>query len=156
MDILWIVFGGLLMALGLLGCFVPVLPGPPLAFIGLWVQQAKAQAPFNDKFLWIWAGIALVVTAIDYWVPVYGTRKFGGSKYGIWGCTIGLLVGIWMGPLGIIVGPFLGAFAGEMLANQKSEHALKAALGSFFGFLVGTLLKFITCLVMTWYWIASW
>lgn len=144
------------MLVGLAGCFLPVLPGPPLAFIGLWIQQLKSEQPFEVQFLWIWAGIALLVTVLDYWMPVYSTKKFGGSKYGIWGCTIGLIIGLWMGPLGIILGPFLGAFAGEIIANQNSSNAFKAAVGSFVGFLFSTLLKLIACSIMIWYWVASW
>lgn len=156
MDIFWIVLGGIFMVVGLAGCFLPVLPGPPLAFIGLWIQQLKSQQPFEARFLWLWAGITLLVTVLDYWMPVYSTKKFGGSKYGIWGCTIGLIIGLWMGPLGIILGPFLGAFVGEIIANQNSSNAFKAAVGSFVGFLFSTLLKLVACSIMIWYWIASW
>lgn len=156
MDILWIVLGGVLLVIGLIGCFLPILPGPPIAFVGLWVQQLKSELPFTTKFLWIWVGIVLVITLMDYLIPVYGTKRMGGSKYGIWGCTIGLFVGLWMGPIGIILGPFLGAFIGEMLANQNSAQAFKAALGSFIGFLLSTGIKLIACLVMIWYWVASW
>ncbi len=156
MDIFWIVVGGLFMVVGLAGCFLPVLPGPPLAFIGLWIQQLKSQPPFEARFLWLWAGITLLVTVLDYWMPVYSTKKFGGSKYGIWGCTIGLIIGLWMGPLGIVFGPFVGAFVGEIIANQNSSNAFKAAVGSFVGFLFSTLLKLIACSIMIWYWVASW
>jgi len=156
MDILWIVLGGLFMIVGLAGCFLPVLPGPPLAFIGLWIQQLKSQPSFDARFLWLWAGITILVTVLDYWMPVYSTKKFGGSKYGIWGCTVGLIIGLWMGPLGIVVGPFVGAFVGEIIANQNSSNAFKAAAGSFVGFLFSTLLKLIACSIMIWYWVASW
>lgn len=156
MNILWIVLGGVFLLIGLGGSFLPILPGPPIAFIGLWIQQVKAEAPFSPKFLWIWVGIILVITILDYMIPVYGTKKFGGSKYGVWGCTIGLVVGLWMGPIGIIAGPFLGAFIGEILANQNSAQALKAATGSIIGFLLSTGIKLIACSVMIWYWVASW
>ncbi|TXH24580.1 MAG: DUF456 domain-containing protein [Cyclobacteriaceae bacterium] len=156
MEILWFVLGGLLILIGIVGCFLPVLPGPPLAFLGLWIQQLKEPNPFTSKFLWIWFGITVVVTAIDYWAPVYATKKFGGSKAGIWGCMIGLLLGFWMGPFGIIIGPLAGAFIGELMNNQDSSKALRAALGSFVGFLLSTLLKLIACVVMFWYWVVSW
>ena len=151
MDTFWLVLGFILMAVGILGCLLPLLPGPPLAFVALLIQQLRTDEPFTSKFLWIWGVVTVVVTALDYIIPVYGTRKYGGSSYGVWGCTIGLIAGIWMGPLGIIVGPFLGAFIGELLAKNNSENALKAAWGSFVGFLFGTLLKLIACLVMAWY-----
>ncbi len=151
MDTFWLVLGIIIMLIGILGAILPLLPGPPLCYIALLIQQLRSDAPFTSKFLWIWAGITVLVTALDYIIPLYGTRKFGGSKYGIWGCTLGLIVGIWMGPLGIIIGPFVGAFIGEIIASNNSDQALKAAWGSFVGFLFGTLLKLITCVVMAWY-----
>lgn len=151
MDTLWIVLGIIMMLVGILGSILPLLPGPPLCFVALLIQQLRTEPPFTAKFLWIWVGITVVVTALDYIIPLYGTRKFGGSKYGIWGCTIGLVAGFWLGPLGIIIGPFAGAFIGEMIASNNSDHALKAAWGSFVGFLLGTLLKLVVCFVMAWY-----
>ena len=139
------------MLVGILGSILPLLPGPPLCYLALLLQQLRSDSPFTAKFLWIWAVITVVVTALDYIVPLYGTRKYGGSKYGIWGSTIGLIAGFWLGPFGIIIGPFVGAFIGELIASNNSEHALKAAWGSFVGFLFGTLLKLVVCLVMAWY-----
>lgn len=151
MDTLWLVIGIILMLVGILGCLLPFLPGPPVSYVALLIQQLRSDPPFTAKFLWIWAGITIVVVVLDYVIPLYGTKRFGGSKYGIWGCTIGLIAGFWFGPLGIIVGPFVGAFVGEIIANSNSSQALKAAWGSFVGFLFGTLLKLIACLVMGWY-----
>jgi uncharacterized protein YqgC (DUF456 family) len=103
----------------------------------------------------MWAGITLVVTVMDYVIPVYGTRKFGGTRYGMWGCTIGLIAGVFFPPWGLIIGPFAGALVGELIGNNNSDKALKAALGSFVGFLFGTLLKLIACFVMFYYLIAA-
>jgi uncharacterized protein YqgC (DUF456 family) len=154
MDTLWLIVGIILMLVGILGCILPLLPGPPLCYLALLLQQLRSDSPFTSKFLWIWAGVTVVVTALDYVIPIYGTRKYGGSKYGVWGSAIGLVVGLWMGPLGIIIGPFVGAFVGEMVASNNSEHALRAAWGSFVGFFFGTLLKLIACVVMAWYLVA--
>lgn len=151
MDILWLVIAIILMIAGLAGCLLPFLPGPPLSFLALLVMQLRTDPPFEPRFLWIWAAITLVVTVLDYIIPVYGTRKFGGTSYGVWGCTIGLLAGIFIPPWGLIIGPFIGAFVGELLANSNTENAWKAALGSFIGFLFGTLLKLIACCVMLYY-----
>lgn len=155
MDVLWIVLGVLLMLAGLAGCILPFIPGPPFCYLALLIQQLQTNPPYTTKFLLIWAGIAVVVTVIDYIIPIYGTKRYGGSKYGMWGCVIGLIIGVFIGPLGIIIGPFIGAFIGELLANKSSDHALRAAFGSFIGFLLGTLLKLIVCFVMGWHFIKA-
>jgi uncharacterized protein len=155
MEMLWIITGGILMLVGLAGCILPFLPGPPLCYVALLLQQLRDDPPFTSKFLWIWAGVTIVVIIIEYIIPVYGTKKFGGTKYGVWGCTIGLVVGLFFGPIGIIAGPFVGALAGELIGNANSNQAMKAALGSFIGFLAGTVLKLIVCGVMVYYYIGS-
>jgi uncharacterized protein YqgC (DUF456 family) len=134
---------------GLIGCLLPFLPGPPLSFVALLIMQLRSDPPFTAKFLWIWAGITVVVSILDYVIP------FGGTSYGIWGCTIGLIVGLFFPPLGLIIGPFAGAFVGELVGNSNTDQALKAAWGSFVGFLFGTLLKLVACLVMFYYLITS-
>jgi uncharacterized protein YqgC (DUF456 family) len=130
MDIVWMVLGVVLVLVGIVGSVLPMLPGPPLAFVGLLVQQLRSDAPFSTQQVLIWLAITIVITILDYWVPIYGTKKFGGTQAGAWGATIGLLLGFFLGPWGIILGPFLGALAGELMANQESGKALKAAFGS--------------------------
>lgn len=151
MDVLIQVLGVLLMLVGLAGCLLPVLPGPPLCFLALLIQQLHSNPPFTTRFLVIWGGVSVVVTILDYLIPLYGTRRFGGSRWGMWGCTVGLVVGLFFPPWGLILGPFAGAFVGELMGKSRSAHAFRAALGSFAGFLLGTLLKFIACLVMAWH-----
>ena len=155
MEWLWITFGILLIVAGLVGSLLPVIPGPPIAFLGLWMQQLRNPGPFTPSFLWTWVGVVIVVLFLDYFIPIWGTRKFGGSKYGVWGCTLGFLAAFWMGPLGVIIGPFVGAFLGELVANQTQKQALRAAFGAFLGFLGGSLIKIIVCLLMGYYLITS-
>lgn len=150
MDLLWIILSILFLLVGIAGCIIPLLPGPPLAYVGLLLIQLKSSPPFSLRFMLIWAGIVVVISILDYLIPMYGTKKFGGTKYGMWGCMIGLVAGIWLGPWGIILGPFLGALVGEMLGNNQ-EVAIRAAFGSFVGFVFGTLLKLVTCIIMAWY-----
>jgi len=151
----WLVLGIILLLAGLAGCFVPLLPGPPLAYMALLVLQLRAEPPFSLNFLLLWAVLVALVTLLDYVIPVYGTKKFGGTQAGVWGCTLGLVAGFWLGPLGIIIGPFVGAFVGEWLADRNSEKALRAAIGSFIGFLAGTVLKLVVCGVMAYYFILA-
>ncbi len=153
MDELLLVLGVLLMLAGIAGSILPFLPGPPLCYIALLIQQLQTEPPYSTKFLLIWAAITVVVTVLDYVIPVYGTRKYGGSRYGMWGCVVGLFAGLWLGPIGIIVGPFVGALVGELIANRTSDDALRAAFGSFLGFLAGTLLKLIACGIMVWHFV---
>lgn len=155
MDVLWLILGLILMLVGLAGCILPFLPGPPVCYAALLLQQLQSSPPYSTRFLVTWAMITLVIVALDYVVPLYGTKKFGGTKYGIWGCVAGLVAGFWMGPLGLIIGPFVGAFIGELMGNANADRALQAALGSFLGFALGTLLKLVACFVMGWYFIQA-
>jgi uncharacterized protein YqgC (DUF456 family) len=155
MDVFWLILGVLLMLVGLAGCILPFLPGPPLCYLALLAQQLQSEPPYTTKFLVIWACITLAIVGLDYLIPLIGTRKFGGTTYGVWGCLVGLIAGLWLGPFGLIIGPFAGAFLGELIGNAKSQHALRAALGSFLGFVVGTLLKLVVCLVMGWYFVEA-
>ncbi len=151
MDVVWSVLALLLMLLGIIGSFLPVLPGPPMAYAGMLVMQLRELPPFSARFLIIWLVIVVVVSVLDYVMPLVMTKNSGGSKCSVWGCSIGLLIGLWFGLPGIILGPFIGAFAGELLARRDVDDALRAAVGSFIGFVFSTLLKFISCLVMGWY-----
>ncbi|MBI1342766.1 MAG: DUF456 family protein [Terrimonas sp.] len=155
MEWLWITLGILLVVTGIAGSLLPLLPGPPIAFLGLWLQQLRSPHPFNSKFLVIWLIIVLLILVLDYLIPIWGTKRYGGTRYGIWGCTLGFLAAFWIGPWGVILGPFAGAFLGEMIAKNDSRHALKAAWGSFVGFLFGSLLKLVACSTMLYYIIAS-
>ena len=155
MEWMWIILGILLTLCAIAGSILPILPGPPLAFIGLLIQQLRPEKPFSSRFLWIWAGIVVLTIILDFLVPIWGTKKFGGTKYGVWGCTLGFFAAFWLGPVGVIIGPFIGAFIGEMIAGQNSRKSLKAAMGSFLGFIAGSLIKMIACFMILYYIIAS-
>ncbi len=155
MDIFWFVAAVILMIVGIIGCLLPFLPGPPLSYVALLVMQLRSEPPFSTKFLLIFAGVTILVTVLDYVIPLAGTKKLGGTRWGMWGCTIGLVIGIFVPPWGLILGPFVGAFIGEILANSSAENAFRAAMGSFIGFLFGTLIKLVACFVMAYYLIAA-
>jgi uncharacterized protein YqgC (DUF456 family) len=152
MDYVLIGFGIILLITGILGCVLPVIPGPPLNYLGLLLLHLTVRYQFSTKFMVTWAIITVVVYALDYVIPVWGTKKFGGSKRGVWGSVIGLVVGLFFfPPFGIIIGPFAGAVIGELSVGKDSGAALKSGFGSFIGFLLGTLLKLIASGMMTWY-----
>ena len=142
------------MILGLLGCVLPVIPGPPLSFAGLLLLHFSKYAQFSCKFLLLFGSVAVVVTVLDYVVPLWGTKKFGGSKAGIWGATVGLVIGIFiLPPIGIIIGPFAGAVTGEIITGKKSAEAFRAGFGSLMGFLMGIGIKLVASAVMTYHFI---
>ena len=150
MDIVLLVLGFILMLVGILGSFLPVLPGPPLSWVGLLLLYLTKAIPDDWWLLGITLVIALTVTVLDYVIPAAGTKKFGGSKAGMWGSIIGLLVAIFfpiLGPFGIIIWPFIGALVGELSNKSDNKTALKAAFGSFIGFLTGTFLKFLIAVI---------
>ena len=149
MDIFLLFLGFFFVLLGIIGSFIPVLPGPITGWIGLLILHLTKVIPMDWTFLGITLAIAVVIWGLDYVIPAWGTKKFGGSKYGIWGTVFGLILGIlFLGPLGIIVGPFAGAFLGEMIHDSTdSKKAVKAAFGSFIGFMLSTGLKFLISII---------
>lgn len=149
MDIFLLIVAFLLMLVGIIGCIIPGLPGVPLAYAGLWVAQATDRIDFSWQMLLVWGIVTIVVSVLDYVVPAWGTKRFGGTKYGVWGSTIGVFVGLFLGPWGVIIGPLAGAILGEMLGGKQVKEALKAGWGSFIGLLFGTVLKLICCGLMT-------
>jgi len=148
MDVLLLFIGFACMILGILGSFLPVLPGPGLSWIGLLLLYFTHAVPMNYWILGISLLVTIVISILDYVIPAKGTKRFGGSSYGIWGTNIGLIVGIFAPiPFGFIIGPFVGAFVGEMIYNSTDhKRALKAATGSFIGFLASSFMKFVVCM----------
>ena len=152
-DYILLVLGILFMLIGIIGCLVPVLPGPPLSFLGLIFLHLTRFGQFSASTLIILGSISVIVTLLDYLVPVWGTKKFGGSKYGTKGATVGLIVGFFLGPLGIVLGPLIGAFIGEMIFKDDLDYAFKAGFGSLLGFLASVGLKLAASFVMTFYFV---
>jgi uncharacterized protein YqgC (DUF456 family) len=157
-----IVLGALLVLIGIAGCIVPVVPGPPLSFAGLlllWGAHGWEADAFGLPTV-IGLGVAtVVVTILDYVTPVVGARKYGASKAGVWGSVIGMVVGLFgllpVGPLGMLVGAFVGAWVGEVLVGKEGTAALKAAWGVFIGTVVGVVLKLVVSVVLAVYFVAE-
>ena len=148
MDIILIIIASLLMVLGIIGSFLPILPGPFSSWVGLLLLYFTEAVPTHLTLIIITFIIVVIITVLDYVIPSIGTKRFGGTKAGVIGTSIGLVVGL-LAPLpgGIIIGPFLGAFIGEMMNKSDSKTALKAAFGSFIGFLASTFIKFIVAAI---------
>ena len=155
-DYILLILAVILIILGIIGCMAPVLPGPPLSYLGLVLLHITKFADFSNTLLITLAAIVIVVSILDYIVPVWGTKKFGGSKYGTRGATVGLIIGLFLGPVGIIIGPFIGAVVGELIFKDDMKYALRAGFGSLLGFLTGIGLKLATSFVITFYFVREW
>ena len=149
MEYFLLILGLILMLVGIIGSILPALPGPPVSWVGILLLYFCQGIETNYWLLGITLIIAIVIGILDYIIPAKGTKYFGGSKYGIWGTNIGLVIGIFAPiPLGFLIGPFVGALVGELIYNsQEKGRAFKAATGSFIGFLAGTFMKVLVSLL---------
>lgn len=145
MEYILITLGIICMVVGVLGCIVPMIPGPPIAYLGMLCFQLTEMYTFTTGALITWGVVVALSVVLDYIIPIIGTKFFGGSKWGSWGCVIGTFVGLVAGPVGVVVGPFIGALVGELMGKKPFDEALKSAFGSFIGFLFGTLMKIAIC-----------
>jgi len=149
MDTFLLITGFLLTLIGIFGSFLPVLPGPPTGWAGLLLLYLTSVVPMDWWVLGITLAIAIIITVLDYVIPAIGAKKSGGTRYGMWGTTIGLIIGLLSPiPFGFLIGAFLGAFIGEMIYDSKdTSRATKAAFGSFLGFLTSTFIKLTISLI---------
>ena len=155
--IVLIIIAFICVIVGIIGCFVPGIAGPPFSFASLILLSiAKRWEPFSATFLIAMAVLTVVVTGLDYLLPAVGAKKYGASKYGFWGAIIGMILGIlFVPPLGMIIGAFIGAIAGEMLIGKQGDNALRAGWGVFIGVMLGVFLKLITSGIMTFYFVKA-
>ncbi len=146
LSILAVLFG----VVGCVGCIVPVLPGVALAYAGYLCLYFCSYSEISVAWLVVFGVLTLIVSVLDYLLPSYMTKKFGGSKAGERGAMAGVLGGFLFGPIGIIVGPFVGAVLGELIFdNSDKQRALRSGFGSFLSFFVGTGIKLALSLWLT-------
>ncbi len=147
MEIALLLLGLILCIGGIIGSFLPILPGLPLSWVGLLLLYLIPGVEVEYWFLGITLGVTILLFILDYVIPAEGTKRFGGSKAGAIGTTVGLVAGLFF-PFGILIGPFVGALIGELVFNQtQTDKAVKAAFGSFIGFLAGTFINFLAALI---------
>ena len=151
MEIFIAVLGALLVIVGLLGTFIPMLPGTPISYAGLLLLLLIPGCTLTWQFFLVWGIIVVVLQVLNYVIPIWGVNKFGGTKYGEWGSVIGVIVGLFAGPLGIIIGPFLGAVIGELIGGMTFKMSLKAGFGSFIGTFVGMVLGIVVAAILMFY-----
>ena len=159
MDILFIIIGILCLLIGLAGCFLPVIPGPPVAYAGLLLLHFTDKVQYSTTQLLLWLLLVIILQVLDYFIPMLGSKYSGGTRWGTRGCLAGTIIGLFFMPWGIILGPFLGpflgAFIGELLGGKETRQALKSGMGSLFGFLFGTVLKCILCGYFAWEFVSA-
>lgn len=143
-------------AIGLLGVILPVLPGTLLSFGGMLCVYFVQGSTITMTQLVVCGVLSIIVIILDYLLPGYFTKLFGGTKAGITGATIGTFVGLLFGIPGIILGPFAGAVIGEMVGSKATfDNAINIGLGSMLSFLVGSGIKLIVGVYMMFYIIKS-
>ena len=150
MGILLVIIAFIFLAGGIVGAIIPIIPGPALSFAGLLIMHISGFTDFSAASLWIWAIVCIAISVMDFILPSIFTRKFGGSRAAGWGSLLGLLAGLFFfPPLGIIIGPFAGALIAELIqSNADWNKSLKAALGAFLAFIVGTGAKLVLGILM--------
>jgi len=149
MDIFLVILGFVFACLGIIGSFLPILPGPITSWVGLLLLHLTKAVPQNWTLLGITLAIAVIIFFLDYFIPAMGTKRFGGTKYGVYGTTIGLIIGLLSPiPFGILIGAFVGALVGELIYDSKdTNRAIKASFGAFLGFLASATIKFSISMV---------
>lgn len=141
----------ILLILGILGTFLPVLPGLLLSLCGLLIYKFGTDTPLSMAYIWIFGFLTAVSVVLNYVIPAKTNRKYGGTRWGSIGSVIGTLVGMFFIPLpfGFLIGMFAGVFIGELLHDvSDKKKAWNSTKGAFIGFLYGTAFNFIVGLAM--------
>lgn len=155
-EVILIILGVLVAIVGIVGCIIPAVPGPPLSFISLLILELAIEDAFSAEFYIIWGVITIVVTVLDYVLPLFGAKVYKASAYGIWGSIIGMIVGtIFFPPFGMILGLLIGAIAGELIAGKEGSEAMKVGAVTFITSLLMIVVKLAVSGIMTYYFIAS-
>jgi uncharacterized protein YqgC (DUF456 family) len=149
MDIALYVLAGLLMLGGLAGSVLPVLPGIPMVFGGIWL--AAAVDDYRHLGLWwllIIGAIGVIGVLVDFVAGALGAKRVGASAGALWGATIGTVVGMFFGIPGLLLGPFIGALIGELASGNSVLRSAHVGIGTWLGLLLGTLLKLVLSFLM--------
>ena len=147
MDLLLLIVSLLLCLIGIVGSFLPIIPGPVTSWLGILLLNLTSVVEFNLNFVLITLTVAISVGILDYLIPVLGVKKLGGTRSGQIGTTLGLIIAlIILGPIGIIIGPFGGALLGEMSTKKSFQDSIKPAFGAFVGVVAGSVIKFLISL----------
>ena len=145
MDIFLIILAGIFIVISIIGSIVPGLPGPPIGMIGVILLHITDKVDISLTTLIVCAVPTILVSILDYYLPIYSTKKFGGSKFAVRGSIIGMVVGFLFTPIGVILGTFLGAVIGELLNGSDMVNSLKIGSVTFLGTILGLGIKLMLC-----------
>ena len=150
-----IAIGSIFVLVGIAGCVLPILPGPVLIFLGLLVLALLKDfsSPLTPTLMIVMAILTVIVTIGDYMIPLWGAKKYGTSKWGIWGSVAGMAIGLLFSPFGMLLGAVIGAVAVEWLVQKEKGKAFKAGWGVIVGSLLGAVLKLGVSGMMVYYFI---
>ncbi|MBE6318665.1 MAG: DUF456 domain-containing protein [Bacteroidales bacterium] len=155
MTIFLLILSVACVVIGVLGCVIPVLPGPPLSYVGLLLLHFSDKYEVNTTTLLVLLVLVIIVSLLDYLIPMWGSKYCGASKWGTRGSLIGTFIGLFFMPLGIILGPFLGALIGEKIGGSNTGKAVKSGFGTLLGLLAGIVFKCALCGYITWVFIET-
>ncbi|MEE9449591.1 MAG: DUF456 domain-containing protein [Ignavibacteriaceae bacterium] len=154
LEIILIILGFLVAIAGIAGCIIPAIPGPLLNFVSLLILEIAIEDAFSMEFYIIWGIITILVTVLDYVLPLFGAKVYKASGYGIWGSILGMIIGtIFFPPFGMILGLLIGAVAGELIAGKKGSEAMKVGAVTFLTGLLMIVVKLAVSGVLTYYFI---
>lgn len=155
LETIAIIGGSVLVLLGIAGCVLPILPGPGLAFFGLLLLALVKHfsPPLTPTLIIVMALLTVVVTIGDYLVPLWGAKRYGATKWGIWGSVLGMTIGVFFSPFGMLPGALIGSVIAEWLVQKEKGKALRAGWGVFVGSVAGTALKLAVSGMMAYYFI---
>ena len=145
MDILLVILGVICLLVGLAGCFLPILPGPPVAYLALWLLHFTGYAEFTVTELVVWGLLVVLAQAMDYVTPCWGLSIAEGPSGEIGDVPWERGRYVRVSALGDLTGSFRGGFRGGLLGGKASGDALKAGFGAFAGFLLSVVLKVTLC-----------
>jgi len=159
MDLLLSGVGAALIVAGLIGAIVPVLPGIPLIFGGVWLIAGVDD--YRHISLWWLLGIGLVGAVgltLDLLAGALGAKRVGASPRAVWGALLGTIIGLFLGLPGLLLGPFVGAMIGELTAGNSVLRSTQVGMSAWAGLIFGTLIKLVSSVTMValfgagWWW----
>ncbi len=139
--LLWL-SAAVLIAVGIAGLILPLLPGIPLVFAGLvLLAWAENFAFVGWPTLALLGVLALLSYGVDFVASALGAKRFGASPRAIVGAVLGAVVGLFFGLPGVVLGPFAGAVIAEFSQRASVGAATRAGVGAVVGLVFGALLK---------------